>query len=125
MQRLIPVAATLLLMSAGALAQPKGGITPDMISRSLPLEGAPLAVPGPYKVTSAPAFGSPGHVVFYPETLDAFPKKDSLPVMVWGNGGCARQHTLRRLPEHRRFARFRGGQHGRSTGSAAPHLHCR
>src|SRR5207249_2840045 len=22
-------------------------------------------------------------------TLDAFPKKDTLPVMVWGNGGCA------------------------------------
>ena len=92
MRRLIPVAAPLLLLAAIALAQPKG-ITRDMISRSLPLEGAPLAVPGPYKVTSAPAFGSPGHVVFRPETLDAFPNKDSLPVMVWGNGGCAIDST--------------------------------
>ena len=60
-----------------------------MISRALPLEGAPLAVPGPYEVASGPAFGSPGHVVFHPADLDAFPAEDSLPVMAWGNGGCA------------------------------------
>jgi hypothetical protein len=83
------VAAAALLAGAGVcLAQPPG-ITPEMINRSLPLEGAPLAEPGPYKVTSEGAFGSPGHVVFRPETLDAFPRKDTLPVMVWGNGGCA------------------------------------
>jgi hypothetical protein len=64
-----------------------------MISRSLPLEGAPLAVPGPYQITSEGAFGSPGLHVYRPETLDAFPKKDSLPVMVWGNGGCAIDST--------------------------------
>jgi hypothetical protein len=46
-------------------------------------------VPGPYKITSEGAFGSPGHRVFRPTTLDAFPKKDTLPLMVWGNGGCA------------------------------------
>jgi hypothetical protein len=64
-----------------------------MIGRSLPLEGAPLAVPGPYMVTSEPAFGSPGHLMFRPTALEAFPKKDSLPVMVWGNGGCAIDST--------------------------------
>jgi dienelactone hydrolase len=64
-----------------------------MIERALPLEGAPLAEPGPYKVTSEVAFGSPGHRVFHPEVLDAFPKKDTLPVMVWGNGGCAIDST--------------------------------
>ena len=92
MRRLLPIAAPMLLIAAGAMAQPKG-ITPDMISRSLPLEGAPLAVPGPYKTMSEPAFGSAGHVVVRPETLDAFPKKDTLPVMVWGNGGCAIDST--------------------------------
>src|SRR4029079_13580115 len=81
-------AAGLLISASVALAQP-AGITPEMISRALPLEGAPLAVPGPYKVTSEAAFGSPGHLVFHPATLDAFPKKDTLPVMVWGNGGGA------------------------------------
>jgi len=89
----IVAAAALLLTGAGmCLAQPPG-ITRDMIERSLPLEGAPLAVPGPYKVTSESAFGSPGHLVFRPTTLDAFPKRDTLPVMVWGNGGCAIEST--------------------------------
>jgi hypothetical protein len=78
-----------LLIGAGAcLAQP-AGITREMIERSLPLEGAPLAEPGPYQVTSEPAFGTPGYLVFHPMNLDAFPKKDTLPVMAWGNGGCA------------------------------------
>jgi hypothetical protein len=69
-------------------AQPPG-ITREMIATALPVEGAPLAEPGPYKVMSEPAFGSPGHVVFRPASLDAFPARDTLPVMVWGNGGCA------------------------------------
>ncbi len=69
------------------LAQPPG-ITREMISRALPLEGAPKAEPGPYQVTSEPAFGAPGLQVYRPAALDAFPRKDTLPVMVWGNGGC-------------------------------------
>src|ERR1700739_354433 len=86
-------AATALLTVAGVcLAQPPG-ITREMIERTLPLEGAPLAEPGPYKVTSEGAFGTPGYLVFRPTTLDAFPKKDTLPLMVWGNGGCAIDST--------------------------------
>jgi hypothetical protein len=77
-----------LLTAAVCFAQPPG-ITREMIERSLPLEGAPLAEPGPYQVTSEDAFGSPGFLVLRPAVLDAFPKKDTLPVMVWGNGGCA------------------------------------
>jgi hypothetical protein len=60
-----------------------------MIATALPEEGAPLAEPGPYAVMSEPAFGSPGHVVFRPSDLGAFPSRDTLPVLVWGNGGCA------------------------------------
>jgi hypothetical protein len=89
MHKPIIAAAVMLLISAGACFAQPAGITREMIERSLPLEGAPVAVAGPYKVTSESAFGSPGHLVFYPTTLDAFPKKDTLPVMVWGNGGCA------------------------------------
>ncbi|HEU4617917.1 MAG TPA: hypothetical protein VFV10_07735, partial [Gammaproteobacteria bacterium] len=40
-----------------------------------------------------PAFGSPGLIVFRPANLTAFPGTDSLPVMVWGNGGCAINST--------------------------------
>ena len=71
----------------------RGGATREMIATALPLEGAPLAVPGPYKVESGPAFGSPGHVVYRPADLAPFPAKDTLPVMVWGNGGCAINST--------------------------------
>jgi hypothetical protein len=93
MQKTIIAAATVFLAGAGlCLAQPPG-ITREMIERALPLEGAPLAEPGPYQVTSEPAFGSPSLHIYRPTTLDAFPKKDTLPVMVWGNGGCAIDST--------------------------------
>jgi len=89
MQKTIVAAAAVLLTGAGlCLAQP-AGITREMISRALPLEGAPLAEPGPYQVTSEDAFGAAGLHVYRPAALDAFPKNDTLPVMVWGNGGCA------------------------------------
>jgi hypothetical protein len=89
---IIAAAAALLTTAGMCLAQPPG-ITREMIELALPLEGAPLAVPGPYKIASETAFDAPGFRVFRPETLDAFPKKDSLPVMVWGNGGCAIDST--------------------------------
>jgi hypothetical protein len=85
-------AATLLTITGVCLAQPPG-ITREMISRSLPLEGAPKAEPGPYQVASEPAFGSPALHVYRPAALDAFPGKGTLPVMVWGNGGCAIDST--------------------------------
>lgn len=81
-----------LALSGVGNAQPPG-ITAEMIATALPVEGAPLAEPGPYAVTSEPAFGSPGHVVFRPAELDAFPARDTLPVLVWGNGGCAINST--------------------------------
>lgn len=87
----IAAAATLLICTAVEFAQPQG-ITPEMISRSLPLEGAPLAIAGPYKVTSEGAAGSPQHIVYRPADLASF-KKESLPAMVWGNGGCAIDST--------------------------------
>src|SRR5262245_61423594 len=81
-------AAALVALAAPSFAQPPAGITPEMINTTLPLEGAPLAVAGPYQVTSGPAFGSPGLMVFHPSNLDAFPSRDTMPVLVWGNGGC-------------------------------------
>jgi len=93
MQKTIVVAAAVFLTATGVcLAQPPG-ITREMISRALPLEGAPKAEPGPYQVVSEPAFGAPGFQVYRPAALDAFPTKDTLPVMVWGNGGCAIDST--------------------------------
>ena len=80
---------TFLLAFAVVSHAQRGGATREMIATALPVEGAPLAVPGPYKVEGGPAFGSPGHVVYRPADLAPFPAKDTMPVMVWGNGGCA------------------------------------
>jgi dienelactone hydrolase len=82
-------AASLALFSTIAAAQLPPGITMDMINTTLPEEGAPKAIPGQYKVASGAAFGAAGLKVFHPEDLSRFPKKDTLPVFVWGNGGCA------------------------------------
>jgi len=79
---------SLILVCNFAAAQPPG-ITREMIDMQLPLEGAPLAVPGPYATLSEGAFGSARHILFRPTELNAFPSADTLPVVVWGNGGCA------------------------------------
>lgn len=42
----------------------------------------------PYRVTVEPAPGAPALRTFRPESLDQFPRGDTLPVVVWGNGGC-------------------------------------
>jgi len=88
--RLAPLA--LLALAVNAFAQPPG-VTMEMINRQLPLEGAPLAIPGPYAVVSEAAFGAPGLHVYRPADLSAFPSRDTLPVMAWGNGGCAIDST--------------------------------
>jgi dienelactone hydrolase len=79
---------SLLLLSSIATAQPPG-ITMEMINRQLPLEGAPLAEPGPYATISEGAYDSARHILFRPSELDNFPTQDKLPVVIWGNGGCA------------------------------------
>src|SRR6187399_3459221 len=81
--------ALLSTFSLSSLAQLPPGVTPEMIAYSLPEEGAPKAVTGPYAVTSELAFGNDGLKVFRPADLAPFPKRDKLPVVLWGNGGCA------------------------------------
>ena len=93
MHKTIVAAAAVFLIGAGVCFGQPPGITREMIQRALPLEGAPKAEPGPYEVTSEAAFDAPGLHMFRPAALDAFPKKDTLPVMVWGNGGCAIDST--------------------------------
>lgn len=64
-------------------------VTMEMINMTLPLEGAPLAASGPYEVVVEAAFDTPGYMVFRPVNLSSFPNRDTLPVLIWGNGGCA------------------------------------
>ena len=88
-------AAALVAFAAPSLAQPPG-ITAEMINTTLPLEGAPLAVAGPYQVTSGAIKNAPGLMVFHPANLDAFPSRDTLPVLVVGRTLFCGEH---RLPE--------------------------
>ncbi len=89
---IIVATTTLFGLASGCIAQPR--VTPEMLAAAdLPLEGAPLADRGPYEVAASAAFGSPGLTVVHPTSLDGFPSRDTLPVLVWGNGGCAIDST--------------------------------
>lgn len=82
-------AAGLALCSFVHTAELPPGFSIEAVNMSLPEEGAPKAEPGPHAVTSEAAFGNAGLVLFRPTNLDSFPKQDTLPVVIWGNGGCA------------------------------------
>jgi dienelactone hydrolase len=73
---------------AGEGVRPAGAPPPPQMV-GLPLEGAPKAEPGSYSVVAEPAFGAAGLKTFRPASLDRLPKRDRLPVVVWGNGGCS------------------------------------
>lgn len=69
------------IAGANMMSPPPGG------AAAAPASG-PKGEPGPYRTVSGPAFGSPGLRTFRPESLAEFPGHDTLPVVVWGNGGC-------------------------------------
>ena len=79
------VAAVTLVAASHAQAP-----TQEQVMRQLPVEGAPLAIPGPFAATAAaePAFGAPRLAVYRPTVLDTLAANSKLPVVVWGNGGC-------------------------------------
>jgi dienelactone hydrolase len=89
MKQALVIATGLALLSAAAPAQLPPGVNMDAVNTVLPEEGAPKAIPGKYAVTSGAAAGTDALRIYRPEKLDDFPKRDKLPVVVWGNGGCA------------------------------------
>ncbi|HEX6998387.1 MAG TPA: alpha/beta hydrolase [Gammaproteobacteria bacterium] len=93
MTRSLAAAAAALVIAGSLHAQPPG-ITREMIMRQLPQEGAPVAVVGPYETVMEPAFGSAEHAVYRPADLAALPAREKLPIVVWGNGGCARNSGM-------------------------------
>ena len=70
------------LVAATAVAQPA------------PAQGPPPTGSGPYPAVIEGDPGVPGHTVYRPENLSAFDPKNSLPVVAWGNGGCANSSTF-------------------------------
>jgi hypothetical protein len=89
MKHAFTLAAGLAILSTSAIAQLPPGINMEAVNTVLPEEGAPKAVPGKYAVTSGAATGNDALRIYRPEKLDDFPRRDKLPVVVWGNGGCA------------------------------------
>lgn len=89
MKASVRVVGWALMGLSGTCSAQLAGVTPDMIATALPEAGAPKAQPGPYRVSAEPAFGTLALMTFRPSNLERFPKRDTLPVVVWGNGGCA------------------------------------
>jgi hypothetical protein len=54
----------------------------------------PPAGSGPYPAIMEGEPGVPGHTVYRPENLSAFSRQNPLPVVAWGNGGCANSNQF-------------------------------
>jgi len=76
-QRICILICVFGLVAATAVAQPA------------PAPGPPPTGSGPYAAVIEGDSGLPGHTVYRPENLSPFNQKNSLPVVAWGNGGCA------------------------------------
>jgi dienelactone hydrolase len=63
-------------------------VRPSATSRAVEPPGPPVPL-GPYAaVTIEPAYALATHTVYRPADLSAFPARDTLPIVVWGNGAC-------------------------------------
>jgi hypothetical protein len=77
LQRICILICVISLIATAAFAQPA------------PAQGPPPTGSGPYSAIIEGDPGVPGHTIYRPENLGAFSQKNSLPVVAWGNGGCA------------------------------------
>jgi hypothetical protein len=66
-----------------------GLIVATAIAQPAPTQGPPPTGSGPYSAIIEGDPGVSGHTIYRPENLSAFNQKNSLPVVAWGNGGCA------------------------------------
>ncbi len=77
LSRICMFVCALSLVAATAVVQPA------------PAQGPPPAGSGPYPAVIEGDPGVPGHTIYRPENLSPFSPKNPLPVVAWGNGGCA------------------------------------
>jgi hypothetical protein len=82
LRRVCMVICAFCLTAATAFAQPA------------PYEGPPPPGSGPYPATIEGDPGVPGHTVYRPENLSSFSRENPLPVVAWGNGGCANSNQF-------------------------------
>jgi len=82
LQRVCILICMICLIAATALAQPA------------PAPGPPPTGSGPYPAVIEGDPGLPGHTIYRPDNISAFSQKNPLPVVGWGNGGCANSSTF-------------------------------
>ena len=73
------IAASVILVGCAS-----GPVAPETVQSRILDEGGS----GPYKALMYEAPNFDAHTVFAPQDLSAFNKRNPLPVLVWGNGGC-------------------------------------
>lgn len=88
LQRICILICAFSLVAAIGVAQPGPAQSPPAA------QGPPPVGSGPYPAVIEGDPGVPGHTVYRPENLSAFNQKNSLPVVAWGNGGCANSSTF-------------------------------
>ncbi len=76
-QRICLLICAISLIAAIAAAQPA------------PAQGPPPTGSGPYPAIIEGDPGVSGHTIYRPENMSAFNQRNPLPVVAWGNGGCA------------------------------------
>ena len=86
---------------------------------------------GPYKAIAVSNSSISTHTIYRPKDLSAFGDKEKLPILAWGNGGCANsnsahQNYLSEIASHGYLIvaigpmQAGGGRGGRGAGTAAP-----
>jgi dienelactone hydrolase len=88
LQRICMLICAFSLVAAIAVAQPAPPQGPPVV------QGPPPTGSGPYAAVIEGDPGLPGHTIYRPESLGPFNQKNSLPVVAWGNGGCANSSTF-------------------------------
>ena len=81
-------------MNAQVLTDPEPAPQPQRAGRGAPAQAQKSRIvegggSGPYKAVMMEEASLPTHTIFRPQDLGAFGKDRKLPVLVWGNGGCA------------------------------------
>jgi hypothetical protein len=82
LQRVCILICVISLIVTAALAQPA------------PAQGPPPTGSGLYPAVIEGDPGMPGHTIYRPQNLSTFSQKNPLPVVAWGNGGCANSSSL-------------------------------
>jgi len=86
---------------------------------------------GPYKAIAVSNSSISTHTIYRPKDLSAFGDKEKLPILAWGNGGCANsnsahQNYLSEIASHGYLIvaigpmQAGGGRGGRGAGAGAP-----